>query len=75
MSNPMPDLMSMAIEARNVVRRMITSFSVFPAPPTQDLEQTLSFEFFYQRKGAFGRRGIAESRFESRSDDRGSKNH
>jgi hypothetical protein len=61
MSNQVPDLMRKTCEARNMVQRLLASFRLLAAPPTQDLEQTLSFEFFYQRRGAFGRNSLDKS--------------
>jgi hypothetical protein len=46
MSNPMPDLMSMAIEARNVVRRMILHESPqIPLGPVHTNELAPVFEY------------------------------
>jgi hypothetical protein len=75
MSNPMPDLLSKAIDVRNAVQRMMASLNLFAEPHTQDLEQTLSFEFFYQRRDAFGRRGLDESSFAPRVGDQSKKKH
>ncbi|HQR50241.1 MAG TPA: hypothetical protein PKW44_01225 [Methylophilaceae bacterium] len=71
----MPELLGKAVEARNVVLRMMASFNLFPPPPTQDPEQTLSFEFFYQRRAAFGRRDHGASSFKTELDSREIKNH
>jgi hypothetical protein len=75
MSNPIPDLMSKAIDVRNVVQRMMASFNLFAMPPTRDLEQTLSFEFFYQRRAAFGRRDPVEIGFKTEMDGGNGRRH
>jgi hypothetical protein len=68
MSKPIPDLLNKAVGARNAAQRMMASFRFFVVPPTQDLEQTLSFEFFYQRRGAFGRSGCTENILKAKTD-------
>jgi hypothetical protein len=61
MSKTTPELLKKGFGTGGVVQSMLALFRFFVAPSTQDLEQTLSFEFFYQRKAAFGRGGRTEN--------------